>query len=212
LGRLGTSWDVCTRCVQSVPLYGLVNAASETTELDSSNRSPDAADDEGHNRRVTLIERQRDPQRERSGHNRATTATLFLSALPGRPTGTTLETDQRPNVQVVVGLVGHIRAAKDAVRVRTFRAKRERSAGEPKGTPRDQSGTRDNRMGAAPASVSATALWSRKSLLGRRCHDQQGAHRAVGSRPRQQRPRDTSRRAPGDRPRSPRSRTFRQRK
>jgi hypothetical protein len=105
-----------------VPLYGLVNAASETTELDSSNRSPDAADDEGHNRRVTLIERQRDPQRERSGHNRATTATLFLSALPGRPTGTTLETDQRPNVQVVVGLVGHIRAAKDAVRVRTFRA------------------------------------------------------------------------------------------
>jgi hypothetical protein len=42
-----------------------------------------AGEDDDHNRRANLIERQRDPQRERSGHHRATAnkADLQLSSL-----------------------------------------------------------------------------------------------------------------------------------
>ena len=76
-GRLGTAGDVSTRCVQSVPLVGLLRACDVEP-------TPHADENADHNGRVNLIERQRDPQRQRSGHHRARTARLIRGALKAK--------------------------------------------------------------------------------------------------------------------------------
>jgi hypothetical protein len=55
---------------------GSVIGAAEAGSPNGGNGAPDAVGDDGHNRRVNLIERQRDPQRERSGLHRATLDTV----------------------------------------------------------------------------------------------------------------------------------------
>ena len=86
LGRLGTLVDVSTLCVQCGPLVGVVMVTT-TGYL----HTPGDSDD--HNRRVNLIEPQRDPQPERSGHTRATAdmpdrrLSSLLAVEPWRPAG-----------------------------------------------------------------------------------------------------------------------------
>lgn len=65
-GRPGTLGDASTLCVQCGPLEGAGAAAIV---------------DDHHQRRVNLIERQRDPQRERSGVRRATMVTARRSRI-----------------------------------------------------------------------------------------------------------------------------------
>jgi hypothetical protein len=90
--ELGRFRDVSTRCIQSVPLLGSVIPMVEVVPAYRSDLWLDARENGGHSRRVNLIERQRDPQRERSGHDRATTERLIRDALQSQMTGGVIKT------------------------------------------------------------------------------------------------------------------------
>ena len=64
-----------------VPLLGLLSAAIQVGSLKLMGIAVHAAEHDGRNGRVNLIERQRDPKRERSGLDRATADTADLGAL-----------------------------------------------------------------------------------------------------------------------------------